>query len=146
MAPAAIPYIVAAAAVVGAGASIASAKEAKRQGRAQKEQAEQAQAANTAEAARKRRSDLRRARAQQASIEAAGIQAGTTGSSSILGAQQGAAGQVADNTAKTSGELLNIGNMSAQNQIIAASQNRQQTFAAIGNFARSVGTAAGGFA
>lgn len=146
MAPAVIPYLVAAAAVVGAGASVASAQEGRRQGKVQKEQAKQAQASNTAEAARQRRADLRRARAQQASIEAAGIQAGTTGSSAVLGAQQGAAGQVADNTAKTSGELLNIGNMSAQNQIIAASQNRQQTFAAIGNFAQSVGSTAAGFA
>ena len=138
----AIPVIAAVAGVVSAVGSIKQAKEAKKQRQAQEEQGRQVEASNTAEAARERRSLIRRARTERARAEAAGIQAGTSGSSAILGVQQGIAGDVSDSVSKTSGALLNISNQSAQNQIISASRQRQQTFAAVGNFAQSVAGAA----
>lgn len=138
MGPAAIPIAVAATAVSGVSA-IKQSQEAKKQGRAQREQAAQTEASNVSEAARQRRSALRRARANQAAISAAGIASGTTGSSADIAVSDAQAGQVADSASKASGELLAIGNMSAQNQVIAASQRRQQTFAAIGNFSSRIG-------
>lgn len=133
----AIPVIQVVAAVVGAGAAVKGAVDARKAGKAQEEQARQQQASNVSEAARQRRIALRRARASQAAIEAAGISSGTVGSSADLAVGQGQAGQVADAASKTSGQLLAVGNMSAQNQIMSAAQRRQQTFASIGNFANS---------
>lgn len=119
------------AAVATVATTIVGIRESKKQARAQKEQAAQAQASNVAEAARQRRSSIRQARASRAAIQASGVASGTLGGSSNVAVGAGQAGIVADNSSKLSGQLLAIGNQSAQNQIIAASQRRQATFAAI---------------
>lgn len=133
----AVQAVVAAAAVVGAGAGIKSANAAGDAADHQKELSAQQQASNTAEAARSRRDNLRKQRIEQAEIEAAGAAQGTAGSSANLAVADNLAASTAASTAATSRQVTNLNNQAAIQSSIADAQSRQQKFNAIGGIASS---------
>lgn len=138
----AIQIIGAATAVAGTVSSISQGKKARRR---QAQQNERIKATNAAKAANARRRSAREARVRQAQLQAQAEAGGFAGSSTAISGE----GQVSNIQASQASNISNAqattNAMSAGNQAIQDSRDRQQLFSNISSIGSTVFSQGGGF-
>ena len=130
------------ASIVGTGASIVEGKKVRS---GQKEQSRRVQATNAAKAATAKRQALREERVRRAQLASQAEAAGIGGSSTAISGEALSGTLASQKVGQVSSALETTNVLSAGNQSIAESQQRQQLFGNIAQIGLSVFQTAGGF-